>query len=193
MSSEHPSPRPPELVAASERPVELTGGPATVEVAMDPAGERDVQRAVRIDAPHDPAPDDGLHDTVPDDTSPPPSILLRVEDLRAEHHPGVVYGVYLARRDGSTDELHVGNVSPFGIEHASDPDRDHATSPGQRHVFNVTAPVRALLGGADGDLSTLEVRFRAIMPLLPDGTDAPPPEPGSVTPLTIGRVSFFVT
>ena len=72
-------------------------------------------------------------------------MLVSVEDIQAEHNPGLGYAVYLdvaGRRGRDRQRRHIGNVSFFGIEKMNDPDRPHEGAPGFRHVFDATAAVR---------------------------------------------------
>ena len=68
--------RPPELVAATERPLRLDGTPTSVRPRLAPRAPRLMAEATRSAAATR-------------------RVFLNVEDIRAESNPGVVYGVYL--------------------------------------------------------------------------------------------------
>lgn len=80
----------PELLAASDAPIVLTGEP--LEVALTPQQESPSQ---------------------PPDGDNPRQILVSVEEIAAEGDPGLAYAVYLATPAGGHE--HIGNVSLFGI------------------------------------------------------------------------------
>lgn len=80
----------PELVAASDAPIELSGEP--LEVNLSPR-EASPSLIVAGDNPR--------------------QILVSVEDIAADQDPGLAYAVYLATTAGERE--HIGNVSLFGI------------------------------------------------------------------------------
>ena len=169
---------PPELVAATEEPLTLAGGTATVQIGV-PANTRE---------------------TVRDAASPGPRrVLVGVDDIKADINPGVVYGVYLNLPPESGDRRahHVGNLSLFGIEKMNDPDIRHEGAPGFRHVFDATSVAGELFEKGLWDPAAVGVTFEPIGVLPPPGEearwDAGEPEEADVPPIEIGRVSLFVT
>jgi tyrosinase len=182
MPEKRPQGPPPEMVAASEEAVVLTGEPVAVAL---PVPER-------------------IHATMLDslDEGRDSRAYLSVDDLRAEHNPGVVYGVYLNMPDEAGADrhtYHVGNIAPFGIEHLSDRDGTHEGAPGLRHVFDITARVVALREARLWDPAALTVTFEIIPPLPPPGQEAMADTIleeqmgfAKSEPLHIGRVSLFV-
>jgi hypothetical protein len=168
--------RPPELVAASEAILILTGAPASVELVV-PVRARSLAEAIERGA----AP-----------------VLVRVDDIRAERNPGVPYGVYLNLPPEADVDLrrqyHIGNVGLFGIEHMNDPDRPQDCAPGFPHVFDATDVVAMLRSEGRWDHSKVTVTFQVIGPLPPpdqEGSWEPIPTP-QPTPVEIGRVGLFV-
>lgn len=181
--------RPPELVAATERPVRLAGPPVSVTTRTTPGARRLME-----DVTARPVAGGRIR-----------TAMLNVEDMRAEQNPGVVYGVYLNLPAGRWDERtlnhhHVGNVTVFGIEAMNDPDPAHDHVPGMRHTFDITRRLRALQRSG---------RFRADRPLtVTFALELPAPPPGYTgdadavlaglvasarsRPISVGRVSVFV-
>jgi tyrosinase len=130
-------------------------------------------------------------------------IYLSIDDLRADSNPGVVYGVYLDLPPDAPAEArhgyHVGNIAPFGIEHANDPDTGHEGDSGFRHVFDITDRVRALQHTGVWDPTSFTVTFEVITPLPPPGKEEMRAQltqdhrdAGAAEPLHVGRVSLFV-
>jgi tyrosinase len=183
MSSTPPA-RPPEMVAASDRPIDLVGQPASVELAVPEITKSQLESAVEEpDVRH---------------------VYLNVEDLEAERNPGVVYGVFLnipsPDPDASPERYHVGNLAPFGIELMNDPDREHEGVPGLRHTFDITSLVNELRQAGKWDSSRVNVIFEVIPPLPPPGEEpetaammASEQEAAAAAPLRVGRVSLFVS
>ncbi|HEX8027574.1 MAG TPA: tyrosinase family protein [Vicinamibacterales bacterium] len=180
---------PPEMVAASDRPVELTGNRVSVSLSVAP----DALPRLRGDAIGG-AP--GLA-VGGDDTS----IYLNVEDIDAPRNPGIVYGVYVNAPPGASaderEEYHVGNVSLFGIESVRDPNRVHSV-PGLRHSFNISHVVDRLKAERRWNPATIDVTFEPIAPVggaVPGAGGAPgipQARTGSNIPVRIGRVSLFL-
>jgi tyrosinase len=176
------SERPPELVAATEKPIDLVGDTVSVTLAV-PSSTRDVlQKAV--------------------DAAGGQPIYLNVEDLEAERNPGVIYGVYLNMPpDPDADRLahHVGNIAPFGIEHLNDRTRAHDGASGSRHIFDVASRVDSLRKEGKWDPTAVTVTFELIPPLPPPGQEdlmdsimSEQREFAAATRLRVGRVSLFV-
>jgi Common central domain of tyrosinase/Polyphenol oxidase middle domain len=177
LPEEEPQPAgPPELVAASEEPITLAGGSASVPIS------------------------------VPEDTQPlvgsaaapgPGRVLVSVDDIEAEVNPGVVYGVYLnLPDDGDRDQHRIGNVSLFGIEKMNDPDARHEGAPGFRHLFDATQVVGKLSEEGRWDPADVRVTFEPIGVLPPPGEEETwedeTTEELAIPPVKIGRVSIFV-
>ncbi len=174
---------PPEMVAASDRPVELTGNRVSVSLSVAPAARPRLRGG-------------GLGITGGEDAP----IYLNVEDIDAPRNPGLVYGVYVnAPAGASADEreaYHVGNVSLFGIEAVRDPNRIHSV-PGLRHTFNISHLVDRLRATNRWNPDTIDVSFEPIVPLArPTGIGLAPELPQLRTaadiPVRIGRVSLFI-
>jgi tyrosinase len=176
-----PEPResvgPPELVAATEEPVTLAGGAATVSLSAPPSTRGLVEK--------------------------PPSgggrILVSVDDIQADANPGIVYGVYLNLPSDTGEDrrrYHVGNVSLFGIEKMNDPDAQHEGAPGFRHIFDATSVVSKLADEGSWDPADVTVTFEPIEVLPPPGEedswDHGRDVSAPVAPVSIGRVSLFV-
>jgi tyrosinase len=172
------SPQPPELAAASEETLELTGTTRSVPLAM-PARSRGI-----------------VEDAA---AAPDRRLLLSVEDIEGERNPGVAYAVYLdvpgEEGDAPRERRHVGNVSFFGIELMEDPDRPHDAAPGLRHVFDATDAVNTLRAQGRWDPSDVRVTFEPITVLPAPGQEVPPDDRSLAPPppIHIGRVGLFAT
>jgi tyrosinase len=160
---------PPQLVGATEQPVQLTGDTASVSFPVtEPAG--------------------------PLEGEAPSRVYLRLEDLTSQARPGVSYGVYLNVPDGddqTPDDHYVGTASMFGVQEATDVDNDH---PGMRMVFDITDLYQRL---NDAGLWTdqVSVRFAPRYIAEPAGPQAPDEEvPGTAQEpgdVKVGQVSVF--
>jgi tyrosinase len=175
---EAPAPgSPPELVAATEQPLTLSGSAQTV----------------RIDVPQD------TQESTASAAAPGPGrVLVSVDDIKADVNPGVVYGVYLNLPGEGADRQahHIGNVSLFGIEKMNDPDTRHEGAPGFRHIFDATSVAAELSKKGLWDQAGVTVTFEPVGVLPPPGEEATwdaqeAPEP-EAPPIEIGRVSLFV-
>jgi tyrosinase len=156
---------PPELVGATAEPLQLTGRRATVEVTLAaPTGPR--RRAGQPDVPN--------------------RVYLNLEDVEGESNQGLSYAIYLNAQDRD-DAFHVGNVSFFGIEQASNLDVDHPGGHGLSYAFDVTSVVDELREEARWTPEKASVSFLPVAPELAGGADAAV----DVPPIKIGRVSFF--
>jgi Common central domain of tyrosinase len=155
----------PEMIGASDGPISLSGGAASVDVAIEP--------------PSGPA---GLAE---EDESRPRRTYLSVEHVDADETPGTVYGVYVGTPDGAT-RRHVGNVSLFGLAkiHASRDNQDARRE--MRLVYDVTE-IANELGGVRGQ--DLRVTFEPLTEPGPAGLAAE--DQGAEPEVRIGRVSFF--
>ena len=178
VTAAEPPDREPELVGASETPVRLVGGPASVSVQIDPQAHAAALAATGATTPE--------------------RILLSVEDIDAEQNPGTVYGIYLnlpANASGEEAEgHHAGNVSFFGVERARNPRGDeHAHS--LRVVNDITELTRSLAAQNEWGGRHVEVTFRPLGLIPHDRPELAHALPDDVTdtdpPVTIGRVAIF--
>ena len=171
MPTEPPPEHPPEMVGATDDRVELAGQPVKVEIplveAAGPARRRGAAEA-------------------------PTRIYLNVDNIEAERNPGGSYGVYLNVPDDdddpTNDAYHVGNISFFGIEYASDLDQDPSGGHGMRFAFDVTDLVEDLRQQNRWDPERVTVTFAPLRRATPRrrGVEV------ERTPVSLGRVSFFV-
>jgi tyrosinase len=168
----------PELVGASEAPVRLVGGPASVSVQIDPQAHQ-----AALDAAG---------------AAEPGRILLSVEDIEAESNPGTVYGIYVnLPADAPADVAeshHAGNVSFFGVERARNPRGDeHPHS--LRVVQDITELAQSLAAQGQWDGRHVEVTFRPLSLIPHDRPELAHALPDDLTdadpPVTIGRVAIF--
>jgi tyrosinase len=175
---EQPPEPEPELLGASEAPLQLVGTPAAVGVPIDHRSTSQLARAVR--------PDDPSH------------VYLSIDDIDAERNPGTVYGVYVNLPDGASPEEaerhHAGNVSFFGVERARNPRADeHPHS--VRVVHDITELSGRLQAAGEWDPQHVHVTFRPLGLIPPDepqlahAVAEAPSEPDP--PVTIGRVSIL--
>jgi hypothetical protein len=167
--------QPPELAAATEQPLELTGTSVSVPLTV-PGSTRSLAEAASDDERR---------------------VLVNVEDIQAEHDPGLAYAVYLEMPgDPSRERRHLGNVSFFGIGTMNDPDRPHDGAPGFRHTFDATSVVKALKEQNLWDPAALTVTFEPIRVLPQPGEELSPEAAAEaaapVESVRIGRVSLFV-
>ena len=166
---------PPELVGGNEEPVELTGSPVTTTFPLDTPADVNSERRRRSDP-----------------EGPPVRVYLNVDDIEGQANPGLTYGVYLNTPAGAPDEradYHVGTLSFFGIETATDFDREHPEGHGLRYAFDVTDIVDALQAEGRWDPAGISVSFEPLRPILPEGVE--PPELPPTPPVRIGTVSLF--
>ena len=187
VTSQPPPPglaHPPELVGASERPVQLTGRPTRVAMSVaEPTGP--VRHTMA-------APDR------------PNRVYLNVEGIEGESNPGTVYAVYIDLPDDDDEDTdpethYVGTINFFGIEAAGDVDRDHSAEPGLRFAFDVTELVEELRDQGIWEPSQVTVTFAPLQPSPPPGGpalaadvtagDEEPAEPPP--PVRVGRVSVY--
>lgn len=168
----------PELVGASETPVRLVGGPASVSLEIDPQAHEAALAATGATAPQ--------------------RILLRVEDIEAERNPGTVYGIYInLPADASADVAethHAGNVSFFGVERARNPRGDEHAH-GLRVTHDITELTQSLAAQGQWDGRHVAVTFRPLGLIPDDQPELAHALPDHVTdadpPVTIGRVAIF--
>jgi hypothetical protein len=187
-----PSPesaRPPQLVAATDKPVTLVGQPASVTLAV-PAATRERVATESVAAAA---------------SSGRSAIYLNVENIEAPKNPGVVYGVFLnvpggaaaaaSRESGRVEsraKYHVGNITLFGIEAVNDPEGRRHGVPGMRHTFDITKVAAELSSAGNWNPDAIEVTFEPITPVGENEPEAAALGGEPVTPVTIGRVSLFM-
>ncbi len=178
-----PPDRPPEIVAASERGIDLAGAPVSLSAVVPQQTESRLRDAVA-------------------DTSESQRIYVNVEDITAAGNPGVVYGVYLNRPPdaSSADHYHIGNIVLFGIEKMNDADTSHVGVSGFRHSFDITDLVNDLRSQGQWDDQQVTLTFEPLVPLPPPGQEDSVADSvteqrvrGEQEPVHIGRVSVFVT
>lgn len=166
----------PELVGASDAPLQLVGSPAAVAFEIDP-------RAA---------------DAVLGGAQQPAHVYLSVEDIEADRNPGTVYGIYVNLPDGASPQVaeahYAGNVSFFGIERAANPRGDeHAHS--LRVTHEITELTRALAAQGQWDGRHVSVAFRPFGLIPPDQPELAHALPETISssdpPVTVGRVSIL--
>lgn len=169
---EHPAP-PPDLAGATRDPIPLDGDITTASVQLDlgRAGPAFLSKS----------------------SFAPRQVLLKLENVTGHGAPDD-YRVYVQVANGERHEA--GVLTTFGIERASDPERDHAGGSGLTEVFDITELAPRLGIVLERPAPTLEVEFeRQSQPLPVDDRpaampDAPPPvTEGSVT---VGRIGLYV-
>jgi hypothetical protein len=193
------SARPPQLVAATDQPVTLTGRPASVTLAV-PASTRERVARESVSAVAGAAASGGRS-----------AIFLNVEDIDAPKNPGVVYGVFLnvpggaaaaaesaarGRESGGVEsraKYHVGNITLFGIEAVNDPDARRHGVPGMRHTFDITKIAAELSSAGAWNPDAIEVTFEPITPIGESDRESAALGGESATPVKIGRVSLFMS
>jgi tyrosinase len=170
--------REPELVGASEQPVQLVGAPASIAIEIDPKAAASVLRDIG--------------------QAEPSHVYLSVENIEGAENPGTVYGIYVNLPEAASASLaeghYAGNLSFFGIERARNPRGDE-----QAHSLQVTREitelVHTLAAGGEWDGQSVTVAFRplGLIPLdRPDLTHALPDSvSASDPPVTVGRVSIL--
>jgi tyrosinase len=168
----------PELVGASDTPVNLVGSPESVTFEIDSRAAEAVFSGAG--------------------GSEPEHIYLSVEDIEADQNPGTVYGIYVnlpQDASASVAEAHyAGNLSFFGVERAANPRGDeHAHS--LRVVQEITQLAQTLAANGEWDGKQVSVTFRPFSLIPPDqpelGHQLPETMSSSDPPVTIGRVSIL--
>lgn len=166
-----------EIVGASDRSVELVGGADTVRVVVD---ERALE-PMRVQTFA------GTREH---------RAFLDLDDIEAEHNPGVIYGIYLQLPDGPSESdlstHHIGNVSLFGVERARTPVGDeHA------HSLHLSIDITEMLDELAesrkwSDGRQLNVTFRPITLTVPADTDVEDTCAAGHEddPVRVGRVSI---
>ncbi|HEY6276491.1 MAG TPA: tyrosinase family protein [Streptosporangiaceae bacterium] len=166
-----------QLLGATTQPVQLVGSAVTVPVTID-------DRAAALAAAAQPA----QH-----------RAFLDFEDIEAARNPGQVYGVFVNLPDqpGDADLAahHVGNISLFGVERASNPRGDQ-----QPHGLRASLEITGLLDQLAADGSWQD-GHQLMVTLAPITLEPPPGQPELAAelaatahpdlPITIGRISVF--
>jgi tyrosinase len=168
----------PELVGASDAPLQLVGSPAQVAFQIDAKATAAVLGAAGV--------------------TEPSHIYVNVEDIDAEHNPGTVYGVYVNLPEGASAETaeghYAGNVSFFGAERARNPRGDEPAH-SLRVTLEVTELVHELAATGQWDGDHVNITFRPLGLIPPDRPDLAHALPDTLSssdpPVTIGRVSIF--
>jgi tyrosinase len=163
--------RAPELVASLEHPLPLTGASASVELTFD---QRATEAALAS-------------------TGPAPRVLLQIDNIAAERHPGTVYGVYVDLPASASAEQeaasHVGNLSFFGVERAQDPHGDQPPH-GLSLTYDITDVVDREGSGGGWDTRPMTVTFIPLRLIAPEGEE--PVDVAPDPPATIGAVSVYL-
>ena len=165
--------REPELVAGLTAPLELSGQPLRVQLKLNQRAATDALARLSTETPR---------------------ILLEIQDIDAERHPGTVYGVYVnLPADAPPDQEpahHVGNLSFFGVERARDPGGDQ-----QPHGLSLTYDITQLADSerASGhwDDQAITVVFKPLGLIPPEGEEPAGPGAEPEPPATIGSVSIY--
>lgn len=120
-------------------------------------------------------------------------VFLSVENIEADHNPGVVFDVLLNQPDkGSDARRHrVGSFTLFGIELMNDLDLDHEGAPGMRHTFDVGEIVSGLAALDLWNPDTITVTIEPVAPPAPPGEAQRSIEELVLSPVRVGRISLF--
>jgi tyrosinase len=163
------SSQPPDMVGATDDAVELTGQPASVEFSVEPPPGLDASRRRRGER-----------------EAPQARVYLKVENVEGERNPGRSYGVFVTPpgddEDATEEDYHVGNLSLFGIEEASNLDQDHPGGHGLGYAFDITDLVEDLEAEGRWDPERIKVTFAPNRPAADDE---------AVPPVRVGRVSLY--
>lgn len=162
--------REPDLIGASEEPVDLTGSVTRARVAV----RRDLSTSPRLES------------------MARDRYLLQLEGIVGTGQPGNFH-VLVGKVGSGTPPVAAGSFSTFGLESASDPSDNHGRL-GLSKVLDITE-IAAGLGLTREDRTNLEVSFERI-PLLPseeaesdrlEGAARPSPPPS----IQIGQIKLF--
>lgn len=120
-------------------------------------------------------------------------VFLAVENIEAEHNPGLVFDVLLnqPQADGDPDVHRVGSFTLFGIERMNDPDHPHEGGPGLRHTFDVAEVISGLAALDLWNPDTITVTIDPVPPLAPPGEEQRSIAEFSFPPVQVGRISLF--
>jgi tyrosinase len=170
MAAEPPS-HPPELVGATETPLQLTGAPATVALDLTPpTGPARMQFEAQ---------------------GKPDRVYLNIEGIEGDRNPGLSYAVFVGVGDDADPEEDghwVGNVSFFGIEKTRDVNDPHAG--GLRIAFDITDVVEELRAQGRWDPDRLHVSFTPEVSGPPGGA-LEAAQALAASPVRIGRVGLY--
>jgi tyrosinase len=164
------SDRTPEMVGATDRPIQLTGGePAVAQLST-----------ARPTGPASAAESAG---------AAPPEIYLNIENITGTGKP-VSYSVYLNVPPGESAEDHpelfAGVLPMFGVAEASRPDENHPGS-GLHYALEVSEIVRRLESRQAWDPANVQITFvpRRRARVAESAAEA------AVAPIQVGRVSLY--
>jgi Common central domain of tyrosinase/Polyphenol oxidase middle domain len=163
--------RSPELVASLVQPLQLTGSPASVELIFDQRATRSALTSI----------------------GGAPRVLLEIDNIAAERHPGTVYGVYVdLPAEASVEQeaaSHVGNLSFFGVERARNPRGDQPPH-GLSLTYDITEVARREDADAGWDARSMTITFKPLSLIPPDGEE--PANVADEPPATIGGISLYL-
>lgn len=170
VSPPQPPAQPPELIAATEAPLQVAGDTAATMTVPDGAA--------------------ALFESLVGDGR---RVTVNVENIDAQAAPDTDYAVFLdVPAEGNAGHHHIGNLSFFGLDKMNDPDQPHNGASSFRHAFDVTDVINGLRNLGLMDLSSLTVSFEPIRPIPPPGEVGLALEQAMpLTPVQIGRVSLF--
>jgi tyrosinase len=159
-----------EMIGATQEGITLTGEQTTLSVPIDSHAAEGFQ--------------EGTH------------VYLNVEEIDGERNPGVVYLVYADLEGGGPPHPesphHVGTLSFFGIERASNPVGDEPAHTLQAS-YDITPIAQELQARGEWAGHELPVTFAPLGPV-PEGaapTDGVTTRPHSDQPIRLGRLSVF--
>jgi len=159
-----------ELIGANAQVLNLSGGSVDTSVQLDKPGAQKVLSSLKSTA--------NFSLKAP---SLPDRVFLHLENIRG-HKDSALFEVYVNLPPNAIPdehpELHVGTISLFGVEQASQAGGHHGGN-GVSHVLDITEVVDALHLGGVQDLNKLNVRFVPVTPVGPQDQ------------ITIGRVSVY--
>jgi tyrosinase len=140
-----PPESPPELVGATDAPVELTGSQAVVTFPVTRPSGPMARRGGTL----------------------PERAFLTVEGIEGESHPGINYSVWVNLPDDDDPDLdpevfYAGLLSFFGIERTGDVETDRPGGHGLRHSFDITAVVEELDDNDRWDPEAVKVTFSPV-------------------------------
>lgn len=171
-----------EVMVASAREAEMVGASDTgLELGDDVTRARIAVRPATPD-------EEGLEGV----GTGPQRAYLNLENITGVGVPGD-FEVYVDLPDDDNESLPVGIMTTFGLDRASDPDRDHGGN-GLTQVFEITDIARQL-GLSSAGVADLQVTFIRVAPgvadeAVPPGLEAfaEAPQPHSIK---VGRISLY--
>ena len=136
--------------------------------------------------------------------APPNRVVLTLEGIQAEEHPGTVYEVYINLPQGqdpdARSDYYVGNLDFFGHVGQAHSHGGQAApaqgQPGRNRGFDITRQVKALQARGEWQGQQPEVTFVRAKLLPPAGATPPagaalaPAPAGKIVPVTIDRVNI---